>query len=199
MKEALFSLAFRRRREKLRLEGEFVCMSMFSVALFSSPEKARPLQQQLQAAGIPAQLRCESPLAKMWFVPRRETGEQVLVPADRIAPTERLLDEWDRQGQLRDAIRCPECKSLRVLYPQYAEHSLLTNLLLGLASTVGIVERDFYCEDCHYTWPREGTRPRRQRPHLAPYYFIEGIEQTSLAAPTPPPADEHPPEEQKAA
>jgi hypothetical protein len=177
-------------------------MSLFPIALFTSVEKARPLQQRFQEAGVAAKLRCESPLARMWFVPQREAGEQVLVPTDQIAPAERLLSEWDRQGLLREAIRCPECKSLRVLYPQYAENSLLTNLLVGLAATLHLVERDFYCEDCHYTWPKHGPRARRDRPHMAPYYFIEGVEQTTLSPQAPaasPPAQEEPPEQRKAA
>ncbi len=178
-------------------------MSWMPIALFSSPDKARPLQQRLQAAGIPARLRGESPLARMWFVGSREAGERLLVPADQFGRAEEHLREWDAQGLLRNAVRCPECKSLRVEYPQYTDKSLLTNLLLGLGTAVGIVERDFYCQDCHYTWPRHGTQPRRGRPHLAPYYFIEGVEQTTLPplSPAPPPAapQEEGPDQQKAA
>src|SRR5258707_1293146 len=36
---------------------------------------------------------------------------------------------------------------------------------------------DAICEDCHFMWPWEGMRSSRIRPHQAPYYFIEGIEQ----------------------
>lgn len=177
-------------------------MSLFPIALFSNSEKARPLQQRLQAAGIPAQLHGESPLAKLWFVSRRDAGEQVLVPDDHIGPAERLLVDLDGQDVIREAIRCPECKSLRVLYPQYAQNSLLTNLLIGVAASLRLVERDFYCQDCHYTWPKHGARARRDRPHMAPYYFIEGVEQTTLQQPasgTPPPTHEQPPEQRKAA
>ena len=177
-------------------------MSLFPIALFSNSEKARPLQQRLQAAGIPAQLHGESPLAKMWLVSRRDAGEQVLVPGAQIGPAERLLGEWDQHDKQRHTIRCPECRSLRVLYPQYAQNSLLTNLLIGVAASLRLVERDFYCQDCHYTWPKHGTRARRNRPHMAPYYYIEGVEQTSLEHPVgvaPPPSREQPPEQRRAA
>jgi hypothetical protein len=70
-----------------------------------------------------------------------------------------------------------------VEYPQYARHSLLTNLAMGLLAEVGLVEKDYYCEDCHYTWPKQGMRARRNRSHTAPYYFIEGVEQTTLPPP----------------
>lgn len=155
-------------------------MSWIPVALFSNSERAKPLQQRLHGANISAEVHGQSPLAIMWFVPRREAGARLLVAADQFEGAEQHLREWDSQGALRDAIRCPECKSLRVRYPQYAEHSLLTNLLAGLATVVGLVEKDYYCEDCHFTWPKHGLRHRRSRPHLAPYYFIEGVEQTTL-------------------
>jgi hypothetical protein len=51
---------------------------------------------------------------------------------------------------------------------------------MGLLAELRVLERDFYCEDCHYAWPKEGTRIRQDRPHLAPYYFIEGVEQSRL-------------------
>jgi len=85
------------------------------------------------------------------------------------------------EGALGQAIRCPECQSLRVDYPQYARHSLLTNLALGFLGQLGLVEKDYYCENCHFTWPKDGTRPRSDRAHQAPFYFIEGVEKTTQA------------------
>jgi hypothetical protein len=49
---------------------------------------------------------------------------------------------------------------------------------MGVVAKVGLMDKEYYCEDCHFTWPKEGTRPRRHRPNMAPYYFIEGVEQT---------------------
>ncbi len=153
------------------------------LALFSSRAKAEPIQQRLAAAGIPGEIHEELRLEKLWFVSRKSAGARIEVPADQFERAENLLLNWDAaEGALRDAIRCPECKSLRVEYPQAAHHSLLTNLGPGLLAQLGLVQRDYYCEDCHYTWPKEGTRARRQRPHEAPYYFIEGVVQ-----PGPPP------------
>jgi hypothetical protein len=172
-------------------------MSWIPIALFSNSERAQPLRQRLLGAQIPAETHGESPLARMWFVSKREAGVRLMVPGERFEQAEQRLHEWDNQGALREAIRCPECKSLRVVYPQYAEHSVLTNLLVGLAAALGLGEKDYYCEDCHFTWPKHGLRPRRSRPHLAPYYFIEGVEQTTLGpAPSSPaaaPAQEQPP------
>ncbi len=150
------------------------------LALFSSRGKAEPIRQRLVAAGIPAEVHDELRLEKLWFVSRQSAGARIEVPADQFERAEQLLLDWDAaEGALRQAIRCPECKSLRVEYPQFARHSLLTNLGPGVLAELGFVQKDFYCEDCHFTWPKEGTRPKRNRPHEAPYYFIEGVVQPS--------------------
>src|SRR5215831_16916556 len=153
-------------------------MNRFPVALFPSSAKAEPIKQQLRSSGFAAEAHEEGWLCAFWFVNKHKCGVHLDVPADQFERAERFLLEWDaKEHALNEAIRCPECGSLRVLYPQFARHSILTNLAIGVAAQCGLVEKDFYCEDCHFTWPREGTRPSRIRPHQAPYYFIEGIEQ----------------------
>ena len=136
---------------------------------------------QLVQAGFKARIAEESWFQRLWFVRKAEAGVRVEVPADQRERAEKvLLDADAAEGILREAIRCPECKSLRLQYPQFARHSSLTNVMLGLASALGIVEKEYYCENCHFTWPKEGTRSRRDQPELAPYYFIKGVEQATL-------------------
>jgi hypothetical protein len=154
-------------------------MNRFPVALFPSSAKAEPIKQQLRSSGFAAEAHEEGWLCAFWFVNKHKCGVHLDVPADQFERAERFLLEWDaKEHALNEAIRCPECGSLHILYPQFARHSILTNLAIGVAAQFGIVEKQFYCEDCHFTWPRQGTRPSRNRPHQAPYYFIEGIEQT---------------------
>ncbi len=153
-------------------------MDRMAVALFSNREKAEPVKERLRQAGFAAELHDELRLRKLWFLPSHSAGVRVAVPADQFEAAEQKLLDWDAaEGALREAIRCPECRSLRVQYPQFTPRTLLTNVFLGLAAEIGLVEKDYYCEDCHFTWPREGYRPRPDRPHMAPYYFIEGVEQ----------------------
>ena len=52
----------------------------------------------------------------------------------------------------------------------------------GFLANIHVLPKEFYCHDCHFTWPREGTRPSRVRPHMAPYYFIDDVEQSTLGA-----------------
>jgi hypothetical protein len=166
-------------------------MSRIPIALFKDCAKAEPIQHRLAEAGIAAEIHDELRLEKLWFVSKPDCGARIEVPANQFERAEQMLVEWDAsEGALRDAIHCPECKSLRVDYPQFTRKSLLTNLAMGVAAEVGLVEKDYYCEDCHFTWPKEGTKPRRDRPNMAPYYFIEGVDQTGLHHDQPK-ADEH--------
>jgi len=156
-------------------------MNTIPVALFTHRAKAEPIQKRLSEAGIAAEIHEELRLEKLWFVPKTGAGARLEVPADQFERAEQLLVDWDAtEGVMGGAIRCPECKSLRVDYPQFTRKSLLTNLAVGLAAEVGLVEKEFYCHDCHYTWPKEGTKPSPVRPHMAPHYFIEGVEQRNF-------------------
>ena len=155
-------------------------MNRIPLATFNHNGPAALLQQRLSGNGIPAEVHDGLTLDKrLWFASRPEVGSRLEVPADQFERAYDLMVEWDEtEGVLSDAIRCPECQSPRVTYPQFTRRSFLPNLILGTLAAITRVEKEYYCEDCHYTWPREGSKPSRLRPHMAPYYFIEGIEQT---------------------
>ena len=156
-------------------------MNRMPVALFSNRAKAEPLQQRLAATGIKAEIHDELRLEKLWFVSKPSAGARVEVPADQFELACAQLHNFAvNDPSLLEAIRCPECKSLRVDYPQFTRKFFIPNLAMGLMAAMGAVEKEFYCEDCHFTWPREGTKRSVLRPHMAPYYFIEGVEQTTL-------------------
>jgi hypothetical protein len=155
-------------------------MNRVAIATFPNRAQAEPAQRRLAQAGIPCEIHDELRLEKLWFVGKPAAGVRLEVPAEEFERAYSQLQEWDTtEGALRDAIRCPECKSFRVDYPQFTRKSFLPNLVMGLGAAVGVVEKEYYCEDCHYTWPKEGTRASLLRPHMAPYYFIEGVEQTT--------------------
>ena len=159
-------------------------MNRITVATFNDRTKAEPLQRRLADNGIKAEIHDELRLEKLWFVSKPTTGARIEVPCDDFEKSEKLLAEWDaKEDALHDAIRCPECKSFRVQYPQFAHKSVIPNVVMGFLASVGRVEKEYYCEDCHFTWPKEGSKPSKLRPHMAPYYFIEGIEQAQTSRP----------------
>src|SRR5215469_5950994 len=137
-------------------------MNRVPIVLFNDRAKAQPIRQRLIESGFNAEFNESHGLHRLWFVSGASCGERIDVPAEQFARAEGRLLDWDEsEGFLREAIRCPECHSLRVEYPQYAKHSLFTNLALGLLASVGLLEKDYYCEDCHFTWPKEGLQERR--------------------------------------
>jgi hypothetical protein len=153
-------------------------MNRIPVALFTTREQAEPIQHRLVQAGVAAEIHEEMMLQRLWFVSRQAAGACLEVAANQVALAERLLAAWDlADGAMVNAIRCPECKSLRVDYPQFARNSVLTNMAAGIVAELGLLEKAYYCEKCHYTWPKERSNPLRKRSHLAPYYFIEDIQE----------------------
>lgn len=149
-----------------------------TIATFNSPEQAEPLKQQLEQAHIHAEIEDETMMERLWFVAHPLASIRVKVPVEDYENAQKLMRVWDTEnGVLQNAIRCPECGSSRIEYPQYTKNSVLPNVLGGVLSGLGLLEREFYCRDCQYTWPRKGSKPSRARPHQAPYYFIEGIAQ----------------------
>lgn len=161
-------------------------MNRIPVALFNNRNLAEPIQSRLAQAGIGAEIHDEPGLERLWFISKPKAAVRLDVPANQFESSEQMLVDWDsKEGALHDAIHCPECKSLLVEYPQITRHSILTNLAMGLAAELGLVEKEYYCRECHFTWPREGRVPRPGRAHMAPYYFIEGVEQSATEPSTP--------------
>jgi predicted Zn-ribbon and HTH transcriptional regulator len=149
------------------------------VATYNEKEKAEPLKNRLVQAGIRAEVHVEAFMERLWYVGKPIAAVHLRVHRPDYEKACVLLDEWDKaDGALRDAIRCPECHSSRVEYPQLTRRSVMPNLFGGLAAALHIIPREYYCRTCHFTWPREGQKRSPTRPHMAPYYFIEGIPQT---------------------
>jgi len=151
-------------------------MERLAIALFPDRTKAEPVCKRLADAGLTPEIhKHELLLEKLWFV-RKTHPVRIEVPSDQFERAEELITEWNAQGAMCEAIHCPECGSLRIQYPQFAHKAVIPNIIVGVMATFG-AEKDFYCEDCHYTWPKEGSKISPSRPNGAPYYFIEGVPQ----------------------
>ena len=133
-------------------------MTRVPVVTFNDLAKAHAIQRRLVNAGIAVEIDDEL-LEKLWFVSKEESDARIDVPMDQLGRAQKLLLEWDAsEGILREAIRCPECRSLQVHYPQFAHRSLIPNLMMGFLARIGLIEKEYYCENCHYTWPKDGTK-----------------------------------------
>ena len=149
-------------------------MNMVTVGTFNEREKAEPLQQRLETAAIHAEIHDEHRFEWLWFVFKPLAGIRLKVHKKDFEAAQKLLNEWDAaEGVLRDSIRCPQCKSSRVEYPQFTRKGVLPNLV-GLASALGYFGKEFYCQECQHTWPPVVIH-HPPRKHSAPDYFIEDV------------------------
>src|SRR5438094_747926 len=128
-------------------------MEPVTVATFNELEEAEPLRRRLEQAGIAAHIHDERRLQRFFFLCRPLAGVRLRVDKKDYTRAENLSHEWDKQsGDLRDAIRCPECGSSRIEYPQFSRRFTWGGIAAVFAA-LGCFERKFFCKDCHYTWP----------------------------------------------
>jgi hypothetical protein len=125
------------------------------LATFDHPRPAQTLQERFERAGINAKVVNESFRQRFLFWVKPAATSKVYGDADQFDRARALLAEWDRDDQvLKEAIRCPECRSARIEYPQYTR-KFVTPLVIEWLISFGGIAKDYYCMDCHYTWPRE--------------------------------------------
>jgi hypothetical protein len=136
-------------------------MSTMLLATFHDLEPAQLLQQRFQQAGIPATITDESRIQRLWFMSEPLAAIHLEVPGDQYLEARQLMQLWDtNDGFLRSAVRCPECQSSRIEFPQLTR-KFATPGLIGLLMAARIIRREFYCLECQYTWPVSVTLARR--------------------------------------
>lgn len=149
---------------------------MIRVAHFEDYAHAEAVRQRLTQAGIAARIQTRFGLARLWYVPKKRAGVRVEVPAKDAERAGLLLQGWDSNYEcLSSAVHCPECHSLRVDYPQFTGKSFLTNVAMGLMAEFRLIERDYYCEECHCMWAKPGAKLPSLPAHPAPDYFLEDM------------------------
>ena len=127
-------------------------MEWVSVATFNEQEPAEALMSRLNGEGIPARIHDERRIQR-WFLAEPLASIRLQVERHQYADARRRLVEWhEAEGVLREAVHCPECGSAEVEYPQFTRKFILPSVGVFL-STLGFMEKQFYCQDCHFTWP----------------------------------------------
>ena len=132
-------------------------MKSMTLATFNYLDQAQVLKERLEKAGVHAVIHDESKLQRFGFMTDPMAAKKVAVEPKDFEPAKRLLNDWDKaDGLLRDAVRCPQCKSSRIEYPQFTR-KFITPMVVELFVIIGLFPKEFYCEDCHYTWPKNQT------------------------------------------
>ena len=142
---------------------------MITVAAFNERDKAEVLQRRLKQAGVDAEFDDESAIqrARLFaLVPMAHM--RVLVPKLQVPNAKTLLAGWEADGAMQGAVRCPDCNSSRVQYPQFTRNFLLPNVLAAILWKLRLAPAEFYCEECQFTWP---PQPFEKAPDLDPLYW----------------------------
>ncbi len=133
-------------------------MKDMTIASFDQPDSARQLRERLEKAGIACEVVDESKLQKYWFLSKPRAAVKLRVEAEDFDKARELLNGMDAgEDVLHDAVRCPQCGSSRVQYPQFTR-KFLTPTFVEIFCFLHLMEREFYCEDCQYTWPDHPVR-----------------------------------------
>ncbi|MEP7014379.1 MAG: DUF2007 domain-containing protein [Verrucomicrobiota bacterium] len=132
---------------------------MVTIATFNETAKAKELKARLQQAGLHADVHNEAPLQAVGFMSKPQANVKVLVDDKDFERAQGLMVEWEATDPVIAAavIRCPQCGSSRIEYPQMTR-KFMTPALVGLLCALKIIPKEFYCEDCHYTWNNEEER-----------------------------------------
>lgn len=130
-------------------------MKTLPVATFNERTAAEQLRGQLRAAGVTAVLHDESKLERFWFMSEPLAAIHVEVPQPDYQKTRRLMSEWEKSGDsLKTAVRCPDCQSSRVEFPQVTRKFITPALCQMVLMTLHVMPRQYYCQDCHFTWTK---------------------------------------------
>ena len=128
-------------------------MKTVPLVTFDELEPAQQLQDRLQLAGIPASIHDESKLERFGFMSQPLAAIHVEVPQANYLAARHFLAALDAaEGLVQRAVRCPECHSSRVEYPQLTR-KFVTPAVVGMLMALRIVPREYYCLDCQFTWP----------------------------------------------
>ena len=129
-----------------------------TVATFNEREPAETIAARLREAGLSAEVYDESSEQK-WKLfnlkPRAHLRVRVQMSEEAVALE--YLRQWAGDDALLSAVHCPECGSSRVEFPQFSRRTIMGALPAALAAT-GVIDQQFYCEGCHFTWPAEPAK-----------------------------------------
>ena len=129
---------------------------MVTIATFNEPSQAKHLKSRLQEAGVKADVHNEGRLQKVAFMSKPQANAKVMVAEEDFEAAYKLMVEWEASDpEIGTAIRCPQCKSPRIEYPQLTR-KFLTPWLASVLFALKIFPKEFYCQDCHFTWGKDG-------------------------------------------
>jgi predicted Zn-ribbon and HTH transcriptional regulator len=149
---------------------------MVTIATFNEPAKAKRLKERFQQAGLRADVHNERHLQQVAFMSKPQANAKVMVEDDDFEQAQSLMVGWETSDPdiAAAVIRCPQCGSSRIEYPQLTRKAI-TPAMASVLFALRIFPKEFYCEDCHFTWSNEEERTLARLWHR----FFPGREEAS--------------------
>jgi hypothetical protein len=131
-----------------------------TVALFDDLPSGRTLESFLRDKRMDARTYNDRALQLFLFLCPPQATFRVQVREPFYHLTLEILGQTP-PAVLQKAIRCPECGSLRISYPQMTRKFFLPTLVLHLGIIFRLIKHQAYCENCHHVWslPKASTVP----------------------------------------
>jgi transposase-like protein len=124
-----------------------------TVATFNEAAPAEVLKDRLLDSGLHADLMDESGAQAIFFMNRDPRAHmRVLVRKEEFDTALKLTGEWEKEGLMSEAVRCPQCGSSRIEYPQFSRRTS-GSIFFALLAAAHLIPREYFCEDCQFTWP----------------------------------------------
>src|SRR5215210_6326556 len=95
---------------------------LITVATFNDRKPAEALEERIESAGIHVEIFDESSLQSSLFLAKEPLAHiRIRVDKEELARTEKLLQELIASNDpvMAEAVRCPDCGSSRIEYPQF--------------------------------------------------------------------------------
>ncbi len=125
---------------------------MVTIATFNESAQAKHLKSRLDAAGVKADIHNEGHLQKVAFMSKPQASAKVMVTEEDFEKANKLMLDWEASDPaIGSAIRCPQCKSPRIEYPQLTR-KFIVPAIASVLFALKIFQKEFYCQDCHFTW-----------------------------------------------
>ncbi|MEO6751015.1 MAG: hypothetical protein ABIP85_04485 [Chthoniobacteraceae bacterium] len=158
----LFQVAYAHSRAVERIIG---MSDHISIAAFDDEQSAKALAVRMSKEGVEAISSNDSAEQLLMFWNPHPRGEHhVLVPGQQLEAALQWLSRLDANDTvLLSAIRCPDCRSTQVEYPQFSRKTIVGSLP-AIGAALGIIERQFYCTACHFTWSPTKTPAKSGSP-----------------------------------
>jgi transposase-like protein len=136
-----------------------------TVATFNDNPPAEALKDRLIEAGFHAELSDDAGAQRIFLLsPHPRANLHVIVRKEEFDSARQRVREWEKEGMLDEAVRCPQCGGSRIEYPQFSRRTA-ESMVFSLLTSMHLIPREYYCEDCQFTWP-DKVKPEVDRDAL---------------------------------